>query len=352
MKIIGSIVSICFFLFSCSTKPEDACNCIKEAANKYVQEGVEIENIDDVRVPCKDLIDKFQEDPSARAMIIATGTEVYANLENKQFTEIVGEDLPEFPSFTFNTIQEFYDATRKPGGKYKYWRTNIEIKKAYLINAREDEYDNKLLYVFDAIYPRKNNSNEDIGIRIPRNKLDINKISKDLCFNELDQVFDTKDKLFLNQVDELAENDIHYKISNIMSFLIDNPSGDDDWGSNSEVSDLTEILESKKINNFLNELKNGRYLFIDDEMSKKLSEIYGEKYSLTEVSIKGVVGYDDHEWNYIDATSIENIKKLEIPSELKRKGNKIDPSGLVRLKEESEEHLENLYDEQVYSEDY
>ena len=70
------------------------------------------------------------------------------------------------------------------------------------------------------------------------------------------------------------------------------------------------------------------------------------------MSIKGVVGYDDHEWNYIDATSIENIKKLEIPSELKRKGNKIDPSGLVRLKEESEEHLENLYDEQVYSEDY
>jgi hypothetical protein len=77
MKVVVSFFSICLFLFSCSTKPQDACNCIKEAANKYVQEGVEIENIDDLREPCKDLIDKFKEDPSGRAMIIATGTQVF-----------------------------------------------------------------------------------------------------------------------------------------------------------------------------------------------------------------------------------------------------------------------------------
>jgi hypothetical protein len=73
---------------------------------------------------------------------------------------------------------------------------------------------------------------------------------------------------------------------------------------------------------------------------------------LTEVSIKGVVGYNDHEWNYIDATSIYNIKKLDLPAELKRKGNKLDPAGLVRLQKEAGQHLEDLYQEQVYTEDY
>ena len=92
MKILMSFVLVGLFLTSCSSKPEDACNCIKESANKYVQEGVEIESIDDIRIPCKELIDKFQEDPNARALIISTGTQVFANLENKQFTEIDGEE--------------------------------------------------------------------------------------------------------------------------------------------------------------------------------------------------------------------------------------------------------------------
>ena len=352
MKIVISFFSIFLFLFSCSTKPENACDCIKESANKYVLEGVEIETVDDLREPCKDLIDKFQEDPAGRAMIIATATEVFSNLENKKFTEIDGEDMPEFPSYTFNTIQDFYDATRKPGGKYKYWRTNVEIKKAYLINGHEDEYDNKPLYVFDAVYPRVVRSNDDIGIRIPRNKFDMSKVSKDLNFAKMRQVFDTKDKLFLEQNNDLQEDDIDFKIANIMDLLIEHPNGNDEWGSNVEVEDLNVILDSKKVRNFLADLKSGRYLLIEDNVSNKLEELYGEKYSLTEVSIKGVVGYNDHEWNYIDATSIYNIKKLDLPAELKRKGNKLDPAGLVSLQKEAGQHLEDLYQEQVYSEDY
>ncbi len=347
-----SFVLVGLFLTSCSSKPEDACNCIKESANKYVQEGVEIESIDDIRIPCKELIDKFQEDPSARALIISTGTQVFANLENKQFTEIDGEDLPEFPSYTFNTIQDFHTATRKPGGKYKYWRTNVEIKKAYLINGHEDEYDNKPLFVFDAVYPRVVHSYDDIGIRIPRNKFDMSKVSKDLNFAQMRQVFDTKDKMFLEQNNDLQEDDIDFKIANIMDLLIEHPNGDDEWGSNSEVEDLNVIMDSKKVRNFLADLKSGRYLLIEDNLSNKLEELYGEKYSLTEVSIKGVVGYNDHEWNYIDATSIYNIKKLDLPAELKRKGNKLDPAGLVRLQKEAGQHLEDLYQEQVYTEDY
>jgi hypothetical protein len=348
MKIVISFFSIFLFLFSCSTKPEDACDCIKESANKYVLEGVEIETVDDLREPCKDLIDKFQEDPAGRAMIIATATEVFSNLENKKFTEIDGEDMPEFPSYTFNTIQDFYDATRKPGGKYKYWRTNVEIKKAFLIDAHEDEYDNQPLYVFNAIYPRVNNSNEEIGIRIPRNKFDIKKVSTHLNFAEMRQVFDTKSKMFLNQNNDLSENDLDFKIANIMDLLIEHPNGDDEWGSNSEVEDLNVIMESKKLSSFLTDLKSGRYLLIEDKVSSKLEAIYGEKYSLTEVSIKGIVGYNDHEWNYIDATSIYNIKILDLPSELKRSGNKLDPEGLVRLQKDAADHLDELYENQVY----
>lgn len=345
MKIIYLNFLICMFLFSCTSKPEDACNCIKETANKYVMDGVEIESIDDLRMPCKDLIDKFENEASGRSMIIVTGKEVLANLEKKMFTKIDGEDLPEFPSFTFNTIQDFYDATRKPGGKYKYWRTNVEIKKAYLINGHEDEYDNTLLYVFDAVYPRVVHSYKEIGIRIPRNKFDMKEIRKELNFAQMRQVFDTKDQLFLNQNNDLNEGDLDFKIANIMDLLIEHPNGDDEWGSNSEVEDLNTIIESKKVRNFLSDLKSGRYLLIEDNLSTKLETIYGEKYSMSEVSIKGVVGYNNHEWNYIDATSIYNIKKLDLPAELKRKGNELDPAGLIKLQKEASDHLDNLYND-------
>lgn len=343
MKIIFLSLLLCSLLYSCSSKPEDACNCIKETANRYVYDGVEIEDIDDLRMPCKDLIDKFEKDAIGRSMIIATGEEVLSNLENKKFTKIEGKDTPRFPTHTFNTIQDFYNASRKPGGKYKYWRTNVEIKKAYLINGHEDEYDNKLLYVFDAVYPRVKHSFEEIGIRIPRSKFDINKVYKELNFTQMRQVFDTKDELFLNQNNYLSENDLNYKIENIMDLLITYPNGDDGWGSNSEIDDLNAIMDSKLKGSFLNDLKSGRYLLLSESFSSQLEADYGEKYSMTEVSIKGVVGYNDYEWNYIDATSIYNIKKLELPGELKGIGNKLDPDGLIKLQKETANRLDNLY---------
>ena len=162
------------------------------------------------------------------------------------------------------------------------------------------------------------------------------------------QVFDTKSKMFLNQNNDLSENDLDFKIANIMDLLIEHPNGNDEWGSNSEVEDLNVIMESKKLESFLTDLKSGRYLLIEDKVSSKLEAIYGEKYSLTEVSIKGIVGYNDHEWNYIDATSIYNIKILDLPSELKRSGNKLDPEGLVRLQKDAADHLDELYENQVY----
>lgn len=343
MKIIFLNLLLCSLLYSCSSKPEDACNCIKETANRYVYDGVEIEDIDDLRMPCKDLIDKFEKDAIGRSMIIATGEEVLKNLEEKKFTKIEGKDLPEFPSYSFNTIQDFYNATREAGGMYKYWRTNVEIKKAYLINVHEDEYDNELLYVFDAVYPRIKHSFESIGLRIPRSKFDIKKISKDLNFTQMSQVFDTKDEIFLNQKSDFKEGDYDYKIANIMYLLINNPNGDDGLGSISEIEDLNAIIESNLKDNFLSDLKSGRYLYVSDGLSIRLDKSYGEKYSMTEVSIRGVVGYNDNEWNYIDATSIYNIKKLELPGELKGIGNKLDPDGLIKLQKETANRLDNLY---------
>ena len=74
---ISAIFIAIILLASCSKKPEDACGCIQKAANDFMVQGVKIESIDDLREPCKDLLDHFKEDAAARAIILSAGEKVF-----------------------------------------------------------------------------------------------------------------------------------------------------------------------------------------------------------------------------------------------------------------------------------
>ena len=43
----------------------------------FMVQGVNIESIDDLREPCKDLLDHFKEDAAARAIILSAGEKVF-----------------------------------------------------------------------------------------------------------------------------------------------------------------------------------------------------------------------------------------------------------------------------------
>ena len=84
LTVSGAIIVASVFLTSCSKKPEDACACIQKAANDFMVKGVKMESIDDLREPCKDLIDRFKEDATGRAMIIEAGTKTLESMKNKE----------------------------------------------------------------------------------------------------------------------------------------------------------------------------------------------------------------------------------------------------------------------------
>ncbi|MFY8184433.1 MAG: hypothetical protein ACOVLD_00065 [Bacteroidia bacterium] len=137
-KIIVNFTAIALsamILTSCAKKPEDACVCIQKAANDFMVKGVKIESIDDLREPCKELIDQFKEDAAARALIVETGTSVLESLNNKELIKIEGDELPVLPAYTFNTIGEFNKERSKDGGEYKFFRTHVTVNEPVYLGS-------------------------------------------------------------------------------------------------------------------------------------------------------------------------------------------------------------------------
>ena len=131
-----------FFLSSCSSStPEDACNCIKQTANAFMLQGTKPSGIEDLRAPCADLIDKFNEDALGRALITDVATEVLEAIESKTLFAIEGEDFVDFETVEFNNIKDFEEwrdeIIAKDGGDYEVLNKKIVIKKAYFYTRTE-----------------------------------------------------------------------------------------------------------------------------------------------------------------------------------------------------------------------
>ena len=126
-KIKTIVLTIGFMLIiaSCSKKPEDACDCIKNAANDFMLQGVKPKSIYDLKEPCKEIIEKFSDDSKARAMITACLDEIKIAIESKTLLPIEGEEMKSFQEYTFNNVKEFNTFFKDKGFGYKYLNCKI-----------------------------------------------------------------------------------------------------------------------------------------------------------------------------------------------------------------------------------
>ncbi len=325
-----AIALIAIVLTSCAKKPEDACVCIQKAANDFMVQGVEIESIDDLREPCKDLIDQFKEDAAARALISETGTSVLESIEKKELIKIEGEELPAFPTYTFNTLAEFIDLISKKGGKYKYWKTEVTIKDAFIgghnaHNAQNDsEYGATGYATFTADITDKN-----IGIRFPKKQFD-STFSKSIELPLFYGLFDSKTNNFVKYNSEIDGD-----IFSVIEHQLEYPNGNG-WDETQYRDKLKNIISHPGYENFVQDLKNGRYLWfgVNDMNSLRKNE-FGNKsiMCLTTISLSGTVQYIYNGLGIVVSTS--DFKHAPLPK-IFEKRSQIDLSRILLISDDDE----------------
>lgn len=328
-KIPFTIASLSLFIIGCSSTPQDACECIQNAANDFMIQGVQIETIDDLREPCKDVIDKFKEDAAARALIVETGNGVFEHLKNKELIQIEGEDLPQFPKYTFQTLGEFIDATKKEGGIYKYWRTEVTINDAYL-GPMEDETNDVFGYSGFA-ESISDVTGKSIGIRFPKDMVKPDFV-KSIELPSYYGLFDSKTGNFIK---EDTYSNLKGNIRDVIEHQLQYPNGDG-YVETHYRDQLMSILKTPGYENFIADLKNGRYLWLSEDDIRTLNnnDFKGKSIKcLTNVSFVGTVNYNSHEWLYIDVDKLNNTKNDPLPKIFENRSH-IDLSRIHNLTEE------------------
>jgi hypothetical protein len=324
LTVSGAIIVASVFLTSCSKKPEDACACIQKAANDFMVKGVKMESIDDLREPCKDLIDRFKEDATGRAMIIEAGTKTLESMKNKELIKIEGEELPVFPSYTFQTLSEFIDLTKADGGIYKYWKTEVTINDAYIGPI---ESENETVYGTSGYAQSTSDiTGRKIGVRFPKSmvKPDFTKsINLPLFYG----LFDGKTNNFIKY-----DSEINGDIADVISHQIEYPNGDG-WVETSYRDKLKNIINHSGYENFVEDLKNGRYLWLSEDDIKTLrnNDFNGKEIRcLTNMAFTGNVQYNSHEWLYIEVKNIISSKDEKLPKIFDNR-SKIDVSRFLSI---------------------
>jgi len=319
---ISAIFIAIILLASCSKKPEDACGCIQKAANDFMVQGVKIESIDDLREPCKDLLDHFKEDAAARAIILSAAEKVYESLKNKELIKIEGEDLPVLPTYTYNTISEFNEERFKKGGEYKFFRTHITI--------------NEVVYLGDHDVYRQNtafsSSNKKANVYITLDSvMKKNPFFKGIMIDEFYLLVDTKSHNFL-----LDSSKLDIAAKTIHAFDWNEGSID---GITSSVNAFNEIENVAGFNNFISDLKNGRYYRVGNfnmdggdtkefqSQASNLDNVFGKTMCLSKAS--GFSGI--YEGKAITIDKINNITKLPPPKLelLNRTGEQLDVKSAI-----------------------
>lgn len=326
IKISAIFIAI-ILLASCSKKPEDACGCIQKAANDFMVQGVKIESIDDLREPCKDLLDHFKEDAAARAIILSAGEKVFESLKNKELIKIEGEELPAFPTYTFNTLAEFIDLQKKDGAIYKYWKTEVTIKDAFIsqiVSQNDSEYATTGYANVTA-----NLTDKNIGIRFPKKQFD-STFSKSIQLPLFYGLFDSKSNNFIKY-----NSEINGDIRNVIEHQLEYPNGDG-WVETMHRDELKNIISHAGYENFVQDLKNGRYLWLgENDINSLRKNEFGNKdiMCLTTLSLSGTVQYNSYEWLYIVVSNASNFKHAPLPK-IFEKRSQIDVSRFLGLSDE------------------
>lgn len=347
MKKIFTIIGVLMILLlvsSCSTKPEDACDCIKKAANDFMVQGVEIKSLDDLRAPCAKKLDKFTADAKARALIESVGKEVLENLKTKTLCKIDGEKLPAFPSYTFNNLNEFNEAIKKDGD-YKYLKTTITIKEVYFggyLTQDLFQIENDTTYHFNGISNQNYNGVNEPGLNYIHILVNIkNKIDKSNFNNSLDLhhqtnflIYDTKNKIFIDN----NKGDVWFES------LIEKYIDGDAYTFNTYANeDIAKFAQEDNYKTYNDDLKNGRYLFFNSDGINKLrtADFKKEKLCLTKGSIKGTY-LKEYSMGTILIDEFTDLKKLDYPQLLKQPGTKIDLSDRSHFKNKQNHYVNDL----------
>lgn len=318
-KIIVNFSTIALsamILTSCAKKPEDACVCIQKAANDFMVKGVKIESIDDLREPCKELIDQFKEDAAARALIVETGTSVLESLNNKELIKIEGDELPVLPAYTFNTIGEFNKERSKDGGDYKFFRTHVTVNEPVYLGSNSG-WKNTAFSSSDK--------KQNIKITLDSTIKD-NEFYSGIDIDDYYLLVDTKTHDFLLDSSKL---DIAAHTFHILQ-----------WGEGSvsgiqkSIDAFNEIEKIAGYTTFISDLKSGRYYRVGNfnmdggdtkefqKQAASLSNVFGismcfsKADSFSGIYIKGALEVD----------KITNIKKVAPPNFelLNRAGEQMD----------------------------
>lgn len=296
------LLTASLFILSCTSKtPEDACDCIKETANAFMLQGTQISNIDDLREPCKETIDLFTEDAAARALITDCGKEVLEALERKELFEVNGVK-PEFPTKSFNTIEELNSFLTEGSDKYKFHNYNIVINNSYVHtdNARLESlcqipepivYDE--IYLSDWQYASSRDWSNETRVRLSVKASDslAAVIPPSLEFEDT-HVIDVWEKRavpYQKDLYNLSQGLAEYTLGGYGVYISDVLSHDD------YVNDLVGDC----LPDFVNDAAEGRYVFIyndngysyrkrvDSENYLMLN--YGYNYAMCEGQTTGVL---------------------------------------------------------------
>jgi hypothetical protein len=310
------IVLSAIALTSCSKKPEDACGCVEKAANAFMVQGVEIQSIKDLREPCKDLIDSFEEDAAARALIQETATRVLESLKNKELIKVEGEDLPVLPSYTFNTVAEFNIERYKDGGQYKFFRTHVTVNEPVYLGSNSGWKNTAF-----------SSSAKDQNVAIILDSaIKDNPFYSGIDIDDFYLLVDTKTHDFLLDSSK-------FKIASHTAHVLNWNEGSTS-GIQKSIDAFNEIEKVVGFNTFISDLKTGRYYRVGNfnmdggdtkefqKQAASLSNVFGKSMCFSKAdSFSGI-----YMKGAIEVDKITNIKKVSPPNLelLNRAGEQMD----------------------------
>jgi len=352
IKRTFNIAIVALFLSSCSSStPEDACNCIKQTANDYMIQGIKPSK-SDLKASCQELIDKFNDDGASRALIESCGADVLAKVEKKELFEINGV-IPNYPTHIFKSMLEAQAAINAKNGKYKYLKTNVEINEVFIskltkINNEIFDNDSKKdnSYIIGGYSEKINDFHDVMGLKISADIVDESAYKNSITFSPK-LTWDIKDQVYVDGI--FNKNSDNYKyIREVITenFTVSYSSGlvkeydvnfvsdpyayeelisEDRWFSNR----VNHIVKQPGLENFIEDMKNGRFKVITSDDYKQLSDDKNDNICLTSANVKGVF-YDSNKGLAIEVSEISNITKLETPSIFSASGKKIDFSKYIK----------------------
>ncbi|MCB9426669.1 MAG: hypothetical protein H6584_06535 [Flavobacteriales bacterium] len=342
------IAVVSSLILSCSSKPEEACHCIKKAANTYIEQGLKLTSKQDLRLPCEEIIDEFENNAEARAMIISCGEEALKAIRNKEFINIEGEEFV-YPTYTFSTLSELRNEVEgSEDNYYKYWKADITIEKVFLSKVfyRDDIIgfgDNGNDYRFEGFDQQ---AYKDVGFGLFMEK---DKMKKEIL-NKLKNPVELKEDLVwdvdsLQYIDGLTHKNM--KSARHIGELIKGPTVYYDYYNGEHIKETSAYFEnyrqpttrydwySKKLeytrntgiySTIIEDLKRGRFKYISKEDFEKIAGRGKTELCLISAKIKGQIMKNGLNSLSLQLSDISDIEVFETPGLFTEPGEKIDLS--------------------------